>query len=98
MLRRVKARSLVVFVALEWACSSAPDCPPTPSTPQASTPGMSASPATSIPQAKTGRRDRARSGEIDALKELELVPVADRTPEDCAAIAIGHTELTRSAV
>jgi hypothetical protein len=53
-------------------------------------------PPTPIPN--PSRVERARQGDLDSLKALELVPVADRTPEDCAAIAVGHTALTRSAV
>ena len=43
-------------------------------------------------------QDRAASGDLDALRRLELVPAAERGVGGSVAIARGHVQLRRSAI
>jgi hypothetical protein len=91
-------RRLVLAVSLVAGCSSPKsDCPPSVSSStqivsSGAIPSASGSPSTDPSLVARGRR-----GELAALKELELVPVADRSVEQSAAIAAGHVVLGKEA-
>lgn len=87
----VGAAAVGVIVPHAWAP------PPEPPAPAGSVERLAAPPAVSQPAASSARSvsvvDRARHGELIALKQLERHPCAERPIEETIALASGHAAL-----
>ena len=91
-------RRLVLAVWLVAGCSSPKsDCPPSASSSTQIISNTATPSASGSPSADPSLVARGRRGELAALKELELVPVAERSVDQSAAIAAGHAILGKEA-
>lgn len=95
-------RRVVLVLLAVVACSKEP--PPSSSGAASATPSAAVAAASAPPSAPPSASDagsgpaateleRARRGDLDAIKRLDKLPAADRSVDQCTAIAEGHDVL-----
>jgi hypothetical protein len=86
------------LAAVAWSSRAPPPATPSPPASALVTSQAQAAAPRRASRPKLSAIERARSGELEAIKQLDKRPAAERSIEECIAISEGHAVLARRSV